>query len=95
MTPSYLSGLSKVHYQKNPDYIRDKLYENLRKIDRSKSSSLINNKKFLQAKRSMGQANSISIKMEEINDRTTVTNRYRKSTYVSDHEHSSGPYVNN
>lgn len=54
MTPSYLNSITKVQYQTKPDYIREKLYDKLRMSDRSKSSSLVNKKKFLQYRRALG-----------------------------------------
>lgn len=79
MTPSYLSGLSRVHFQKSPDYIRDKLYEKLRTTDRSKSStSLHNKKKFLQLRRAMGGNNSVSTGLNRY-ETENRTNRYGNS----------------
>ena len=94
MTPSYLSGLSKVHYQKSPDYIRDKLYENLRQVDRSKSTSLLNKKKFLQMRRALGQNYSISTSNINKFEKENQTNRYNSQRRLET-EIPPGPYGSN
>jgi len=50
-----------------PDYIREKLYDDLKNQDRSQSSSLLNKKNMLKLKRALGtEALSKSVNRREL-----------------------------